>query len=264
MSWMNQFEACSLSPREVVLKRVRSLEGDGVGLASPLVQNLKVAIDNVLLLDRCVNEGRNRLWSWDGVRELKRILQIHLYLSSFDSDLAEELARQGSHSQLLRLLRLDLSTLIGRHDGVVDAERYQDALVEIQDLAGEIASQGDRHDFPLPVSPFTQEELRQRLPLMFCFDAKCRGCSGEIAPCCANVVFIRQVTIRQSDQRDVGFGALPLGRWFRMTRVMRRCAFDLSNLALMLHPYSHVAFCCRPLAVDCFQPYFQRKKQSHS
>jgi hypothetical protein len=208
-SWMQQFEASSLSPRQVVIERIRNLEGDGVGLAPPLVENLKVSIDRLLAQDSLgIRDGQR--WNWDGVRELKRILQIHSKVSSIDSDLAEELARQGSHNQLLRLLRLDLSTLTGRledADADADAESYQDALVEIQDIAGEIASLGDRHDFPLPSSPFTQDELRQRLPLMFCFDSKCRGTTGKIAPCCANVVFIHQVTMRQSAQRDVGFGA---------------------------------------------------------
>jgi hypothetical protein len=112
-SWMQQFEACSLSPRQVVLERIRNLEGDGVGLAPPLVENLKVTIDRLLAQDSLGIRNGQR-WNWDGVRELKRILQIHSKVSLIDSDLAEELARQGSHNQLLRLLRLDLSTLTRR------------------------------------------------------------------------------------------------------------------------------------------------------
>jgi hypothetical protein len=202
-SWMKQFEACSLSPMEVVLERIRNLEGVGVGLASPLVDYLKLAIDRLLVDDLRIRQSQ--LWNWDGVRELKRILQIHEKVSCMDSDLAEELARQGSHNQLLRLLRLNVFNSVGRQEAS-DAESYQDALVEIQDIAGEIASLGDRHNFPLPLSPFTREELRRRLPLMFCFDSKCSGSSKEITPCCANVVFTQQVTMRQSSQRDVGFG----------------------------------------------------------
>lgn len=201
-SCMKRFEACCLSPRQIVLERIRNLEGDGVGLASPIVESLKLSIDRLLV----VPERDLRIRNWSGVQELKRTLQFHSKVSSIDSDLSEELARQGSHVQLLRLLRLDLSTLIGASDDTDDSESYQDALVEIQDIAGEIASLGDRHDFPLALSPFTQDELRQRLPLMFCFDSKCVGSTEDMTPCCAKVVFIHQVTMRQSAQRDVGFG----------------------------------------------------------
>ena len=77
-----------------------------------------------------------------------------------------------------------------------------DAIIEIQDLACEIATFSKR--FPFQASPFLRQELLARLPLAF-----------ELQD--GSTVFVNQVPDRQTAQKDVGFvmwpSAVVLSRW---------------------------------------------------
>jgi predicted nicotinamide N-methyase len=108
-----------------------------------------------------------------------------------DTTLSEELGREGLHMILTKIMRLD--------PNVFQAEEDQDTLIEIQDLAGEMAAIAST--FPSLVAPFTNQEILDRLPLQFTISPvdKSQSRSAEMT------IFINQVKERQSSQADVGF-----------------------------------------------------------
>ena len=125
-------------------------------------------------------------------KELSRALSIHLAVAQKDPILAEEIGFQGSHVILTKLIRFDVSPY---------REQDQDSIMDLQDLACEIASTAT--SFPLKLAPI--QNLADRLPLCICFTPP------------KYKLFIQQVTSRQSAQHDVGFvlwpSAVALAQW---------------------------------------------------
>ncbi|KAI2513732.1 methyltransferase [Fragilaria crotonensis] len=124
-------------------------------------------------------------------KALSQALSIHVAISQKDPILAEEIGFQGSHMLLTKLIQYDASMY---------PEQDQDAIMDLQDLACEIASTAS--SFPLKLAPISN--LHERLPLCISFSPK-------------HTLFIQQVTSRQSAQQDVGFvlwpSAVALSQW---------------------------------------------------
>ena len=142
-------------------------------------------------------------------KRLGQLLEIHLKVCQVDEIFAHELACEGSHMQLLRIIQ---SPMLGEPI----CERNQDIVMELQDIACSIAATYD--SFPMRVTPFTLEELQERLPLSFLIapvkedDNPCDdvvendriNTSKNQLP--TESILIHQVAKRQSAQEDVGFG----------------------------------------------------------
>eukprot|EP00563_Minutocellus_polymorphus_P013882 CAMPEP_0181052560 /NCGR_PEP_ID=MMETSP1070-20121207/17652_1 /TAXON_ID=265543 /ORGANISM="Minutocellus polymorphus, Strain NH13" /LENGTH=395 /DNA_ID=CAMNT_0023131655 /DNA_START=120 /DNA_END=1307 /DNA_ORIENTATION=- len=147
---------------------------------------------------------------------LHRVLQLHTKLCLLDSTLAEELGREGSHAILAKLIRFDLQSEMDMA-GIASfdiEEEDADAVMELQDLACEIGSMSSG-SFPIKVFPFTQDELRSRLPLHFSVSSVP---SHNDVDCQQHHILIHQVTARrQGAQEDVGFvmwpSAVALASW---------------------------------------------------
>jgi hypothetical protein len=208
------------TPRQIALYRIELLKeenddhDDGQqqppqgGLAAMLVPLLKDSLTAWLAqpiiprqLLSCMIETVN----------LQLVLQLHLHVTKMNPSLGEELGRQGSHAPLVKLMNLDLAEYSGTNidgddsvdidvDGDID-EANQDMVIELQDLACEIAALAS--SFPVKVAPFCAHGLRQRLPLVFSIGAVP---NESVAKSFAETVLIHQVTIRQTAQEDVGFG----------------------------------------------------------
>ena len=170
---------------------------------------------------------------------LHRLLSIYRQWVRIDSILAEELGRQGAHSLLIQLMNVSST-----HNMIDDDdddnqnnhhhcnESIYDAIVEIQDIAGEIAVTGRLH-FPITTNPYTIEELQQRLPLSMTIPITTETTpfknNGNENHCQSDMtissngndmdqnnetmnihqgitVLIHQICSRQSAQVDVGFG----------------------------------------------------------
>ena len=153
--------------------------------------------------------------------DLVRLLTIYRRISELDPVLDEEIGKQGAHLRLSRIIKLDIHSIdcCRCNDDDKTNEANQDTIIEIQDLACEIASFSKT--FPLPASPFMNEDLRARLPLVFniCpvagYKTKSESSSGYNED--GITILINQVTDRQSAQKDVGFvmwpSAVVLSRW---------------------------------------------------
>lgn len=126
-------------------------------------------------------------------------------ISRLDETLSEELARQGLHILLSKIIKIDCSACPLE-------EGETDGIMEIQDIACEIATLSQ--NFPVKMSAFTTEELLSRLPLEFDISSCHDNSESESKTL---VVFIRQVAERQSSQYDVGFlmwpSAVVLSKW---------------------------------------------------
>jgi hypothetical protein len=155
---------------------------------------------------------------------LIQMLKLYKHLVESDQYLEEEISREGAHISLSKLIKFDGSSL--------EHETDQDVVLELQDLACEIAALST--SFPARAAPFTLEELRERLPLFF-----------EILPATADshnnesgeregehgfTMIINQVKSRQSEQKDVGFGKKSI-QWhdvsmivLHLTESINRCS----------------------------------------
>jgi len=236
---LNSLESKTSNPREIALLRFESLENvnDG-GFASSFVPMLRDSMNS--WFDSSMKSG-NTVMTRDNngckVAEEKkedinvltpelsffvkgtvetdilyRVLTIYVNISRVDPTLAEELGRQGSHLVLSRLIR---------YDGAMDfeTEEDQDTIIELQDLACEIATQAGG-SFPVKCAPLTPDDLRSRLPLRFTITAPNKSDQEKEETITADeqVVLINQVTARrQSAQEDVGFvmwpSAVALSKW---------------------------------------------------
>jgi predicted nicotinamide N-methyase len=229
------------SPKDIALLRHKELENDDVGFASkfvPILQHafnawlkslvlakppdeLKTAVctsttgtaiayvgfdeekkEETLIVPTSPSKTRFAVHETMETNTLARVLQLHVTIAQNDPTLSEELGREGSHALLSKLIRYDPL----EHS---DCEEDQDAVMELQDLACEIAACCSA-SFPLRVAPYSSIEMRQRLPL-------CIELSSESKHNNHNKVLIRQVTSRQSAQEDVGFvlwpSAVALSQW---------------------------------------------------
>lgn len=240
------------SPRKVAMMRMETLqnvkeEGEE-GLSHPLVNYLlKSSVHRFLsLIDKYTDSSPTRDKKKDELlassllyqgetKVLLKTLQLYIRLMGFDTTLSEEMAKSGSHLVLSKLIYLDSSSLIESIYGVKDDERREiieqdeDLLTELQDNACEIV-----HDlrlphltFPVKVSPFTKEELMNRLPLEFHVQSphyQSIGIKNNEMEDKENRMkisqfmsfMVQQVTDRQSAQEDVGFGELKIILWEKL------------------------------------------------
>ena len=187
--------------------RLALLEDEGSGFAALFVPLLRQALESwfasLQQIETCFhvekNEGLNNannnsticVFSTIETKILSQVLCIHLAVALKDPNLAEEVGHQGSHMLLAKLIGYDVSPY---------PEPHQDAIMELQDLACEIASCSA--SFPLKLAPISN--LIERLPLCITFSP-------------IHKVLIQQVTSRQSSQEDVGFvlwpSAIALSQW---------------------------------------------------
>jgi len=145
-------------------------------------------------------------------KRLRQVLSLHLHVSKADHTLAEEMARGcGSHRELSKLIRMDVYSILSAMESSMTRQEYEaeeDVLVELQDLAAELAHCDPSISYPAKIFPFQVEELQSRLPLLF------NVTSPDGRQECLRV---RQVTDRQSAQEDVGFvmwpSAVVLASW---------------------------------------------------
>jgi predicted nicotinamide N-methyase len=216
------------------------------GLAPILVQMLKEATTTWLqFINRKNGEKRRRIANQMETNVLFHVLKLHHSIVRMDITLAEEMAKAGSHMILSKLIQLDVYDLISSSSSsdsnnnndtttttVEENEEDEDVIVEIQDIACEIAyncCSGSTTDivFPVKISPFTKEELCHRLPLVFHVEATNHSNNDgnfvddevgddDDVPDKVNL-WIHQVTDRQSAQEDVGFvmwpSAVVLSKW---------------------------------------------------
>jgi predicted nicotinamide N-methyase len=198
------------SPRDIALLRHKLLEDNGIGFAAkfvPLLQQVVDAwLDSLQKKASCVVEEKKEelvgtstfsVYKTIETNTLSRVLTVHVACAQKDPILSEELGLQGSHVILSKLIRCDSTTWRDEED--------RDAIMELQDLACEIASSSS--SFPLRVAPVVN--LQERLPLCISF--------SDNTNTNAHKVFIQQVTSRQSAQEDVGFvlwpSAVALSQW---------------------------------------------------
>lgn len=260
----------------------------GIGLPSIFVNHIiKPSIESFLSsLSYDINNDDYEV-SLSSQLETKLLHRVLSFLSSIcklDVTLSEEIAKSGSHVHLSKIIYLDSSSIIdskyqnhvskgkenndGNDDGISLSESKQslqqrkeqdeDLLTEIQDLACEIVhdSRIPHLTFPVKVSPFTREELINRLPLEFHVQSpyynnensvvkKEMEDSSIIGSCAISErmsFLVQQVTDRQSAQEDVGFGTY--GRHLIKRRRERKQIF-CTHLLPPLFIKSHVAKCSR-------------------
>jgi hypothetical protein len=210
-----------LTPRQIAFYRIKLLQDDKGDLAFMLVPLLKDSLTAWLAAKPIIPTAL--LSEMTETVNLRSILQLHLHVTMMNPSLGEELGRQGSHAPLVKLMNLDLAQYGNDIAEGSFVEANQDTVIELQDLACEIAALAC--SFPVPVAPFCAHDLRQRLPLVFSIravpvesekvtDSDSDGSSGyesekqsvKVAEKITETVLIHQVTTRQSAQEDVGFG----------------------------------------------------------
>lgn len=194
---LDRWEQEAASPRQIALLRIQWLNQRNCGIAATLVPFLTRAVSTLIRNTTFTTSAaslRNNAHANEACKELRRILKLHLYLAQQDAVLAEELGRQGSHAQLIKVLQMHFND---------SSDGEQDCLFELQDIAGEIAAASRPH-FPLVPHPLSVADVKARLPLVFEMGA---SSSKAFSDCEIRItVLIHQVTSRQSAQVDVGFG----------------------------------------------------------
>lgn len=199
------------------------------GLASGLVRVLFAAIQNwknALPVDdhNMLDSSFDLDGLYSSLKVLHRVLGMLLEICKCDLTLAEEMARGcGMHAHLSSILCLDVYSILdcfqkdASHPSstttkmmtIEEYQRLEDALIEMQDLAAELAHVDATMGYPVKVSPYSMEELHSRLPLVFSIVSPV----GRYREC----FMVHQVTDRQSAQDDVGFvmwpSAVVLASW---------------------------------------------------
>lgn len=202
------------SPKDIIQYKEQQLES-GQSFPSQLAEILETAI--ALWLPIAISSLPNRLGQAPETKLLFQTIYFYMRLVEDDPSLEEEASREGSHRSLSKIINLDASGL--------EEESDQDVLVELQDVACEIAALST--SFPARAAPFTLEELKDRLPLSFRiepvattpmiaeFSYSASSLSESIGECENEMhtmkqkgftILINQVKARQSAQKDVGFG----------------------------------------------------------
>ncbi len=192
------------SRRTLALYRIRLLgkeadecENDS-SFCSLFLPLLRRSIDDFLSILRGDNSNNIVLSEATETIGIVKLLTLYKRISQLDPVLDEEIGKQGAHLVLSKLIKLDIFSI----DCCQNDEANQDAIIEIQDLACEIATFSKR--FPFQASPFLRQELLARLPLVF-----------ELQD--GITVLVNQVPDRQTAQKDVGFvmwpSAVVLSRW---------------------------------------------------
>lgn len=205
---LSTLERETVAPRQIALLRIRLLQDGGHGLAATLAPMLTETVSAFVTqwTEATTLPKENHDVLRESYMRVRRILQLHLHLVQRDPDLAEELGRQGSHGLLSKVMHFQLPKC-GIEGGLV-TEELQDCVMELQDMACEIAVVGQ--NFPLKTAPFTVSDLKARLPLVFDFapiHITCSSPNENLKHIGDSVmVIIHQISARQSSQVDVGFG----------------------------------------------------------
>eukprot|EP00934_Nitzschia_sp_Nitz4_P009257 Nitzschia sp. Nitz4//scaffold288_size23661//14207//15406//NITZ4_008469-RA/size23661-processed-gene-0.39-mRNA-1//1//CDS//3329545797//9247//frame0 len=196
---VEEIEKASTDPKGLVIWRTRLLENNGPGLPSQILLLASEATKVWLKLVHQATPDCVGLAEQAPTKDLLRILRICTNISSVDPTLNVELGQEGIHVWWSKLIQLD--------PWKFDVEETRDCVMEIQDIACEIAASCTT--FPMKVSSFTPDELRSRLPLSFTIE------SVETSD--SLTLYIGEVAERQSSQKDVGFlmwpSAVVLSRW---------------------------------------------------
>ena len=215
------------SQRSLALYRIQLLEYDSasdddtaIGLPSLFSPLLRHSIDQFITAISNIHNDEKQITFLPEAMEttnLVRMLKIYRRISELDSVLDEEIGQQGAHHSLSKIIKLDIHSIdcCRTEDDNIN-ERNQDMIIEIQDMACEIASFSKT--FPLQMSPFVRDDLRSRLPLVFDIFPITQSVTSENGCKKDEVkILINQVTDRQSAQKDVGYvmwpSAVVLSRW---------------------------------------------------
>jgi hypothetical protein len=197
------FDKQTRCPKEIATARKQYLEGGGPGFPSFFLPIFRESVNEWMhVLSMMDDNLRGLLEERKESLSVKLLLSILKRIASLDSSLDEEIAREGSHVMISKIINADASML--------NKEKDQDCLMEIQDVACEIAALSS--SFPVRISPYAMEELTKRLPLAFPIlptpcEARCKDMEEEEVENDGGVfILINQVNIRQSEQKDVGFG----------------------------------------------------------
>jgi predicted nicotinamide N-methyase len=174
------------TPRKIALFRVELLSAGDTGLAGRFFDWLQQAWNEF---------SSSKILKCE---LLLQILQIYLQLARLDQALAEELAFEGAHTILIKIMNLD------------NADEDDPTMCLLQEAACEIATRSTT--FPIRVRrvSLSRNELIARLPLVFEYET-----NNTSNDCCK--ILIHQVVDRQSAQKDVGFvlwpAAVVLSQW---------------------------------------------------
>jgi predicted nicotinamide N-methyase len=233
---LKDIESNIQSQKDLALFRIRLLDESSeschdddvvaTGLPALFVPILRKSVENFLKifkdLDRTVT--RTRLSELAAVKELQRVLRLYQTMARLDATLNEEIGMEGAHSFLSQVIKLEsMECCYEKGEDLALEEANQDAVMELQDQACEIASYSK--SFPVVATPLTTEELRARLPLFFRFapSSNTKDESTGDEPVNEQLqrrsvdILINQVNIRQSSQKDVGFvmwpSAVVLSQW---------------------------------------------------
>ena len=189
---LEEFERLE-NPISLVRFRIRLTEYNGPGLPSAFLSVIQEHSQPWIQMVTTL-QGRIEipLARQESTQWAHRALSICKRLCSMDATLSEELGREGLHVILTKIMRLDPNQFREEDD--------QDTMIEIQDLAGEMAAMAS--PFPSLVAPFTNQELIDRLPLIFTIQPV-QNVSASAAE--TMTILINQVKERQSSQADVGY-----------------------------------------------------------
>jgi predicted nicotinamide N-methyase len=209
---VSQFETYLTSPKSLAYARINAIKNNSKSLGATFLSSLESAVEKWLVICKNVGGGEDLLLKdRSETRLLTTMLQIYLRISTLDATLEEEIGREGAHPLLSKIMKLDSS--------LFQKEEDQDCVVEIQDLAGEIAAMSSK-SFPQRVSPLTMEELEQRLAITFQMSSVENKSDDSVWK--DITILINQVSERQSAQQDVGFvmwpSAVALSRWILTNR----------------------------------------------
>jgi predicted nicotinamide N-methyase len=183
------------------------------GFPSIFVPILQEVIEEFMTIMLNIDQQRHRQQQPlldDSMKELLAVLQSYKQITILDNVLKEELAMEGSHHSLKKIMNLDITEYEQQQ---LLEETQQDLILEVQDLVCEIATSSP--SFPVPVTPLTLEELRLRLPLQFDIsvdggdDTTTTTTTTTPAATISISILINQVTTRQTEQKDVGYVMWP-------------------------------------------------------
>lgn len=218
---LNEIEEHINSQSPLALYRIRLLGREcdddndgGVGFAALFLPILRQSIEGFMAVLKSDNIGL--LSKAEEAIGILQVLTIYRKISEIDPVLDEEIGREGAHFYLSRIIKLDMYSIdcCSCNDDDTN-EANQDAIIEIQDLACEIAAYSK--SFPLQAVPFMREDLLARLPLVFNIHPVLETCDENEYENDGITVLVNQVPDRQSAQKDVGFvmwpSAVVLSRW---------------------------------------------------
>ena len=216
---LRELEDQTETSRQIALLRIHYVHHNGQGLASAVVPLVTQAMDAFWTrIHNDHNDNNNNNNSTRNSSELlhhnkqlsadpatvflRRVLRLYSRLSRLDPTLHQEMG--GFPRPLIRLVQCcDMDELFD------DDDDAQDTIMELQDLACEIAAIGGTLSPKSQRLDYSLETLCQRLPLDFVFSSSTASTESKNEKSSSESlerILIHQVTARQSAQADVGFG----------------------------------------------------------